>query len=212
VVFAFPVAYYVVAGSGHTVFARYMLPVLPFLCLGAGYAGDRFVRMFTAESSTARQQAALVALGVLVAMPTAAKSAELDRLLSQTDNRVVVTDALAAILPPDAVVYQSGSSYGRALWPPSIRIHERTFDAATGRFDPNEPDWLLIQRSPLQQYSEIPAGVASLLGTSYERVRAFPVGDERARVYDQQDAFFLPLAGLDGLDRPGPTFDLYKKK
>jgi hypothetical protein len=212
VVFAFPAAYYIVAGNGHTVFARYMLPVLPFVCLGAGFAAARFVAMLTAERSDARRRGALVAIAALIAQPTAVKSVELDRLLSRTDNRVVVTGALATILPPDAIVYQSGSSYGRAQWPASIRIHERTFDAATGRFDPNAPDWLLIQRSPLQQYSEIPAGVASLLGTSYELVRPFPVGDGRPRVYDRQDAFFLPLAGLEGLDRPGPTFELYRKK
>jgi hypothetical protein len=33
----FPVTYYLLVGSG-TVFARYMLPVVPFLCLAAGYA------------------------------------------------------------------------------------------------------------------------------------------------------------------------------
>ena len=212
VAFAFPVAYYVVAGNGHTVFARYMLPVLPFLCLGAGYAAVRFVEMSAAESAAARQRAALIAIGVLIALPTAAKSVQIDRLFSRTDNRVVVTAELGNLLAPDAIVYQSGSSFGRAQWPASIRIHERTFDEATGQFDPNAPDWLLIQRSPVRQYSEIPPRVASLLGTSYELVRSFPVGDDRPRIYDQQDAFFLPLAGLDGLDRPGPSFELYKKK
>ena len=34
----FPIAYYLLIGSGRTVFARYILPVVPFLCLTAGYA------------------------------------------------------------------------------------------------------------------------------------------------------------------------------
>ena len=34
---AFPVAMFVVAGSSRNVFVRYMLPVVPFLCIGAGW-------------------------------------------------------------------------------------------------------------------------------------------------------------------------------
>ena len=212
VVFAFPVAYYIVTGSGRTVFARYMLPDLPFVCLGAGYAAVRVVDALIDATRPARKRAAIVALSVFIALPTALKSVQVDHLLARTDNRVLVTGALKGILPPDAIVYQSGSVFGRAQWPDSLRIHERTFDAASGRFDPNAPDWVLIQRSPLVQYSEIPAGVVALLGTRYDLVRVFPVGDHRQRVYDQQDAFFLPLAGLEGLDRAGPAFELYKKK
>jgi hypothetical protein len=34
--------------------------------------------------------------------------------------------------------------------------------------------------------------------------------DGPPRVYDPQDAFFMPLAGFDGVRRPGPNFYLYK--
>ena len=34
----FPVSYYVLLGGGYTVFARHMIPVVPFLCLTGGYA------------------------------------------------------------------------------------------------------------------------------------------------------------------------------
>jgi len=45
----------------------------------------------------------------------------------------------------------------------------------------------------------------------YERVREFRVADEReGRRYDQQDALFLPLTGLAGVERMGPTFELYR--
>ena len=45
----------------------------------------------------------------------------------------------------------------------------------------------------------------------YERVRDFPVADERAaRRYDQQDALFLPLTGLAGIERIGPSFEIYR--
>jgi len=34
-VFLFPLAYYAFSGKGYTVFVRYMIPMLPFLCIGA---------------------------------------------------------------------------------------------------------------------------------------------------------------------------------
>jgi hypothetical protein len=30
------------------------------------------------------------------------------------------------------------------------------------------------------------------------------------RVHDQQDAFFLPLEGLNGIERPGPNIEVYR--
>ena len=36
--------------------------------------------------------------------------------------------------------------------------------------------------------------------------------DDRAgRVYDQQDAFFLPLSGLAGVSRVGPNIEVYRR-
>ena len=31
------------------------------------------------------------------------------------------------------------------------------------------------------------------------------------RVYDMQDAFFIPFAGFRGVERPGPNFLIYRK-
>jgi hypothetical protein len=212
VVLAFPLAYYVVAGSGYSVYARYMMPVVPFVCLGAGYAAVRSIEVLMPDARGVRLSAALVALGLLLALPTGTKAIQLDRLLSRIDNRVVVTRALETTLPPDAIVFQTGSPFGRAAWPASIRIHERTFDDATGQFDPTPPDWILIQRSPLVVYSPLPRQLPQILAEQYSLVKTFPAADDRPRLYDQQDAFYLPLAGFDGIERPGPSFDLYRKK
>ena len=78
-------------------------------------------------------------------------------------------------------------------------------------FDPGEPDWILVQRSPLVLYSAVPATLTKALD-GYELVRRFPTGDDLPRLYDQQDAFYLPLGNLDGLTRPGPAFDLYRRR
>ena len=212
VIFAFPIAYYVIAGSGRTVFARYMLPDLPFLCLGAGYICVRFVEMYTGEGAAWRTTAAAISLAMLLGLPTAVKSIQVDRLLNTTDNRVVVADALETTLPPEATFYQSGSDFGKIQPPVSLKLRVVTFNPDAAQFDGPPPDWILIQKSPLPQYSEVPAPVTNLLAGQYTLSRTFDVGDDRPRTYDPQDAFFLPLVGLEGIERPGPAFKLYRKK
>ena len=84
---SFPVAYYVAAGAGYNVFVRYMIPVVPFLCIFAGY--------FVASAASAmrhpmRLRPALVAaiVGLAVAAPTATNVVQFDRLLTQEDSRI----------------------------------------------------------------------------------------------------------------------------
>lgn len=211
VIVAFPAAYYVIAGSGHTVFARYMLPVLPFLCLGAAFTCERFLETLSSGRAPRRPVLAMTLLAVLVALPTTVKSVQIDRRLARDDNRVVVSRALTTIVPPAATIYQSGSSYGKIQWPSSLGLRDVAFDEAAGAFEGGLPDWIVIQRSPLPQYSEVPAAMPAILDAHYQLAQSFPTGDDRPRVYDPQDAFFLPLVGFDGLDRPGPSFDLYRR-
>jgi hypothetical protein len=154
---------------------------------------------------------------VLMVIPTARNTVLFDRLMSRTDNRVIVSRELARIIPAGSTFYQSGESYGQAplsLDGVAIDVHQRTFDRNEDRFEPTEPEWVLLQRSPLPLYSAVPKTVERIVGERYELQRTFLTGDNRSRgrFYDQQDAFFLPLSGLDGLDRPGPSFELYRRR
>jgi 4-amino-4-deoxy-L-arabinose transferase-like glycosyltransferase len=215
--FAFPIAYYIVAGRGYGVFARYILPVLPFLCIGAAWLIVEAVRMLTRASSTFVRRTALAAVTLIVVAPTAYKTFLLDRLLARTDNRTLTGRALIEMLPADSVFYQSGETYGYV----PLRIDGREanvriarFNAETGGFTPGEPDWILVQRSPLVLYSSVPPALERLLQERYSLERGFPTEARPGieRVYDQQDAFYLPIDGLEGLSRPGPSFELYSRR
>jgi hypothetical protein len=72
------------------------------------------------------------------------------------------------------------------------------------------PGFILVPRSPLVAYSGAPEDLAALLAARYAPTRSFVfnVWDPR-QVFDQQDAFYLPLGGLQGVERPGPNFQLY---
>jgi len=215
--FAFPIAYYIVAGRGYGVFARYILPVIPFLCIGAAWLLVEAMRLLTRASSTSVRRLAIAGTVVVVVAPTAYKTYLLDRLLGITDNRTVTGRALIDILPPGSVFYQSGETYGYAplgMDGREANVRVARFDAATATFTPAEPDWILIQRSPLVLYSAVPPALEQTLKDRYVLERQFPT-ETRAgvtRVYDQQDAFYLPIEGLEGVSRPGPSFELYSRR
>jgi 4-amino-4-deoxy-L-arabinose transferase-like glycosyltransferase len=215
VLLSFPCAYYIVAGSGHSVFARYMIPVLPFLAIAAAWCVVTIARLVTSNLRASTQGWAIATAVVLAIAPAAGRVVLIDRLLARTDNRVVVGRALFDLIPQGSIVYQSGESYGLAATDidgRSLNIHLRGY--VNGHFAPEGgplPDWIILQRSPLALYSDVPAGVEQLVRERYDLAAAFtPAPPRTDRVYDPQDAFFLPLKGLTGIERPGPNFEVYR--
>lgn len=215
-VLAFPLAYYAYAGQTTAVFARYILPVVPFLCITAAWFVVAVVRRALVGQSLTARRLAVAAAALVVVAPSAWAVFQLDRLLAVTDNRVVTARALAGLVTPDDVVYQSGSSYGRVplgLEQGATPV-EVAFDAETSAFSPRDPTWVIVQRSPLEMYSRVPATLEAALHDRYALVARFPTGDDgrTRRVFDQEDAFYVPMAGFDGLRRPGPAFDVYRRR
>jgi 4-amino-4-deoxy-L-arabinose transferase-like glycosyltransferase len=214
VVFAFPIAYYLLAGRGYTVFARYILPAIPFLCIGAAWAVVTAARRLASHAAPVVRSAAVAAAVIAVVAPTARHTWQLDRLLSTMDNRVVVAREVADVVGPARSLYQSGETYGYIPMMIDGRQVARItrYNEAAGRFDSGEPDFILLQRSPLIVYSAVPPWLDRMVHERYVLVKRFPTGNDRAgAVYDQQDAFYLPLNGLYGISRPGPSFELYQK-
>src|SRR5262249_22538543 len=69
-VLAFPAAYYLLVGSGKTVFVRYMVPMVPFLCLGAAVSVDWLSSQIARVFQVARLGAIAAALGAAaIAIP-----------------------------------------------------------------------------------------------------------------------------------------------
>ena len=216
VVFAFPIAYYAVAGAGRTAFARYILPVVPFLCISAAWLVVEAAR-WAVHARFERARAVIVGmLAGLVVWPSARNDVLLDRILTRADNRLVAARALVGVIPPGSLVYHSGDPYGRIAFDVqevNLTLNECDYDEATGRFTPDGrlPAWIILQRSPLVWYSRMPAGVERIVRERYDLVRRFPAGARSPdAVYDQQDAFFLPLTGLEKTIRPGPDFEIYR--
>ncbi|HTL01135.1 MAG TPA: glycosyltransferase family 39 protein [Vicinamibacterales bacterium] len=205
--FTFPISYFIVAGSVRNLFFRYVIPMVPFLCIAAARLVTRFVK----------RDALVAVVAALLVLPSAVSSIRFDRIVSQTDNRVVVARWFDEHVPAGDSVLLTGSRYGYVqftrdrykawVWdaPRQMFVTDLDRKAAVG-----QPDWILVQNSPLP--SETQPEAEEFLKSGYaliQNFRAFSPDDDR--VYDQQDMFFAPFAGFGGVERPGPNFSLYKR-
>jgi len=113
VLFLFPALFYVSTASGRTVFLRYMLPMLPFLCVAAGW--------FLAAMRERLRPPRVVwwlALLLLLARP-AVDAIATDRVLSRQDARDEAARWLMEEAGPGTVtVHQTGSHWGWLDLPP----------------------------------------------------------------------------------------------
>ena len=86
----FPVAYYAAIGSGRTAFARYILPVVPFLCLSAAYVVGVVARWAAARASRPAWTPALTAaLAAVVLAPSVWSTWQFLNRLAKDDSRVL---------------------------------------------------------------------------------------------------------------------------
>jgi hypothetical protein len=84
---AFPLIYFATASQGNTVLFRYMLPVVPFLCLGAAF----LVSIAAGRLRDGRATAVVsIAAVVALAAPSAIAVVRVDRLLARSDSRLIV--------------------------------------------------------------------------------------------------------------------------
>ena len=96
--------YFSVAGSGKGVYFRYLIPLVPLLCLGASLL----------VSDIARTQLRVWTAALLIAAPTAWASYHFNSLLSQTDTRLLATRWIEQHIPDGAKIARccSRSLYG----------------------------------------------------------------------------------------------------
>jgi 4-amino-4-deoxy-L-arabinose transferase-like glycosyltransferase len=211
---AFAAAFYFIVGSGYAVFFRYVLPLVPLVCLSASigvFHGARWIVPLPGRAQ-ARVLAVLIAM---TAGPALVYSAWFDLVLARTDTRVLAGRWLEARLHHDHTLYDSGGPYSRLdLWraeflPWQYEESTESFGKPEGR----TPDWLVLHESPLSRYASTPASLWKLAQSRYALVQV--VRGTRAAgpaVYDLQDAFFMPVSGFWTVERPGPDIYIHRRR
>lgn len=200
VVLSFPIVYYVAIGWGHLAYMRYMLPIVPWAALSAAVLIDRAGAM--------HRSTALVIVHVAITCGfSTARCIELDRLLSQTDSRVLAADYIRSRFPGGVRMLQTGSPYGQVrLWPEGAFPSDVPLE--------QQPRLVVIQRSPLVAYSGVPPTLEGAIAGIYRLVHrvdvVHPFLDPEV-VFDQEDAWFVPVIGFGRYTRPGPSIEIYER-
>ncbi|MDP2307033.1 MAG: glycosyltransferase family 39 protein [Pseudomonadota bacterium] len=246
VFYSFPILYFLAIGRGETAFFRYILPVVPFLCVAAGAVVARVAR----ERGPAAGGVLLLAL----AAPTALSTVRALNLLAAGDTRDAMGTWIEANVPSGATLVHAGAYTGAPMLQRNVLNQTREYEAKQGRADsagfrkPDElkwyrqdrpmydvlfvekegidfasqrsvasleadpPPWLLVEEYFLVHYSAVPEAVQALAQARYERVHTESATDGPTAdpVFDQQDAFYLPVAHFSGFTRMGPTLHLYR--
>jgi 4-amino-4-deoxy-L-arabinose transferase-like glycosyltransferase len=207
-----PVTYFVLIGAGQTAFARYILPTIPFLCLGGALLVTELARTIGQWADRPSAAPALVAIiAALVAAPSLWSAIETDRLLARVDNRLLAAAWLRDNFQNGASLFQTGSSYGHLPMQKEglvadPRYRDVPIDAVPA------PDIIVVLRCPLG-YCDVPAELNRALAP-YVRLTAFVAArlDDPSLVYDRDDAFFVPLSGFRAVTRPGPNVEIYGRQ
>jgi hypothetical protein len=214
IVGAFAVATYLSVGSGYTVFFRYVLPIVPIVCLAAAIGVWRFASAVGSVHLQVDRVAAAIA--AIIVLPAAVNCIRFDALLARTDTRVLAREWLAAHTTAADTLHEAEDRYAM-LDLRGLPVHSWHYDPASGSFvnaGSRTPDWLVLHQSPLSPYAGIAAPLRQLVAEKYNLAQTFPAtkGASRSAVYDLQDAFFMPVSGFSTVIRPGPTVLIYKRR
>jgi len=216
---SYPLAYYLLAGASANVFVRYMIPVVPFLCIFGAVFVD-WVAGYVAAAMRVAKPIVAWAIAFIVIAPSAWSVVAYDVVLARQDSRVMAADWVLQNVPRGASVYVTGNAYGHPPLEDRVdpKWHLVTWDYRASNFIEGrkrffgDPDWIIVQRSALP-YSHIPDLVKEMLPEHYSLVTAIQAADlsQPGNVYDIQDAFYLPYGGFRGIRRPGPNLEIYRR-
>jgi len=216
VVCTFPLLYFLTVGRGHSVFVRYIVPVVPFLCITAAFILTWTVRRF-ASAATAPKVVALAAIAISI--PSIVRSAAFDYLVSRTDTRVLAQEWIAANVGPQE---QVGQIPPVLIYPDfgipkpanlaTFDVNQKAFISGTGTTV--VPDWIVVPISPLRVYTIAPEDIGTIANRDYTRALTIAAthGPEPAEWFDQQDLFFMPFSTFTMRDRPGPEIQIFRRR
>ena len=213
---SFPIFFYIIAGKGYTVFVRYALFLVPFLCITAAVFIVYLCKKLTTQFGTFAKNAVLcIAVGLII-LPSAINVIKFDTLQSKEDNRLIAAKWINKNIPKGSIICQTGSFPGRIRLIPGYRqwYYDKELESFTfiNKQKDGHPEYMVVEQSDLVQYGKLTSKLKQLLNKHYSEQVSFVANQpsERGRLYDQQDAFYTPFAGFNGVVRPGPNLYIYK--
>ena len=237
IVLSFLIVYFLLIGTGRSVFFRYADPMIPPLLLLGGRAVADLV---DAIAHRGLRQVAVGAAIVLIVAPALIHDVTYDVLIQQTDTRTLAFNWLAQHVPSGAraaVPYMAGPAHDQAMIDSGEHSHGATDPYVASFLDSRlETQYSILEltRNDLQLTSldrfrqegihyvvvgyETP-GTGCHPDSPLERV-LLAQGSAVASfsstagcpssIFDPIDTYYVPLAGYDGWQRPGPYIRIYQ--
>ena len=203
---AFVLASVAELGVSALAYTRYVTPLVPVLCVLAGGALARLVARLPAAAPRAALSTLL--LIVLLAQPLH-NSVRFDQIAARPDTRLLARSWLEDHVPAGASILVLGSDWPFTFGDPVVdgyRVRRNpTLDPALGI------SYVLTHEHPLP-FSRLPESFESLRPRLRLEATFSPFADEEAPpgvVFETRDAFYVPLAGFDGVVRGGPIIRIY---
>jgi 4-amino-4-deoxy-L-arabinose transferase-like glycosyltransferase len=111
VLLGFPLTYYLFAGQGYTVFVRYAIPLVPFLCITGAVGVDFINRQIISRFKTSVPYLILFLLVLVAVIPLIEKVWRFDSLLMKKDSRLLAVQWLYENVRGTKTLCQQGAVY-----------------------------------------------------------------------------------------------------
>jgi 4-amino-4-deoxy-L-arabinose transferase-like glycosyltransferase len=209
----FPLLYYLLVGRGYTVFARYVDPVVPFLCMTAAFAVMVVVRTMRTPAMAGLVAAAL---SLVLAAPSLQRDIQFDSLIGKPDTRILALKWLDDHRKPADWVMEDSPALLHATFVTAPPMLVRFDEGQDAFFSPKgervQPDWVVLPRGPLPIYMNQPGLLFGKMTHGYTLAARFLAGgDESPLIFDQQDMYFVPMGDFSARERPGPDVYIYRR-
>ncbi len=133
VLLSFPLAWFLAMGRGSSAFYRYMLPLVPFLCIGAGLLVDSIPRV--PDDAPAWRRHLKIPVLLLLALPTAWSSLQVVSRMASGDTRAAMGGWIEANVPSEQTIVHGGAYSGAPMLQRNVANQTREFLAKQGRAD-----------------------------------------------------------------------------
>jgi dolichyl-phosphate-mannose-protein mannosyltransferase len=200
---AYTLATYLAMGPARIIPMRYASSLAPGIVLGAAWA------LMALADRVPRHRLALGVAAVLLVADPLYRDVRLDRLLSREDTRVTARRWLDAhVAPPGPILARDSKAlrWGRPALEDRYEVVAYGNRLARRRAAP----WALLAESPTGYIPWAPEIHAVLREVGTVAVVFDPYAPNARPVYDPHDAFFVPVAGFEGVSVPGPRITIYR--
>ncbi len=127
ILLSFPLFYYLLMGKGYTVFVRYTIPLLPFLCITAAVFITLINNQISKFLSSRLANLLTIPIVILTITPSFDNIIKFNRLIAKRDSRLLAGEWINKNIPPGTSIYQSGMLFGQIQLHPELETLEENY-------------------------------------------------------------------------------------